>query len=157
MRVKTYFPCTYVAFQIFLMWPDLLPKPPPPMFDIVLAVWEKHVFIMCGTWVCVLHQFIHYLASVSVSRQFTQSLDIVSVLHQFRQCSDSVSVSHPFIQCTDNVSVSHQFKQCSDNVSLSRQFRQWSDSISSYMWYEHGICYVSDIWEIREHFWWPQK
>jgi len=67
MHVKTYVPPTYVAFQIFLIWPDLLQKQHALSadFGIVLAVLGKLVFAMCNTW-------------VSVSRQF-------------RRCSDNVS------------------------------------------------------------------
>jgi len=67
MHMMTYIPNTYVDFQIFLMWPDLLQKQHTLVltFGIVLAVWEKLVFAMCSTW-------------VSVSCQFRQCSDIVS-------------------------------------------------------------------------------
>jgi hypothetical protein len=65
--VKTYFPRTYIAFRIFfnVARPVTETTHPSTDFGIVLAVWEKLVFAMCGTW--------------------------VSVSCQFRQCSDNVS------------------------------------------------------------------
>ena len=63
MHLKTYFPRTYIAFQIFFN--VARPVTETTHLGIVLAVWEKFVFAVCSTW--------------------------VSVSCQFRQCSDNVS------------------------------------------------------------------